>query len=161
MIITFYNQLNDNRVVTKTLGNPIVSLPCSPFGDCSIQTPVITVRQFTGYANVNYCYIDDYGRYYYVTNVIAKSGGLLEIHCKVDVLMTYGDVIKQCSGVCVANELVGTSHIVDNNYPVECRKSTTVYEFEGEPFNIETASNNTYNFVLNVAGGENIEPSGS
>lgn len=157
MNITFYNQLNDNRVLSKNLGAPIHTAVCTPFGECSLHSPVITVRQFNGYANINYCYIDDYGRYYYITDMIAKSGGILEVHCRVDVLKTYDAVIRQSVGVCVANEHVGASHIADKNYPLDIRKNTTVYEFEGDPFNTETATDYTYNFILNVAGGENLE----
>ena len=158
MNITFYNQLNDNRVLTKNLGAPIHTAECTPFGECSLHSPVITVRQFTGYGNINYCYIDEYNRYYYITDIIAKSGGILEIRCKVDVLKTYDNVIRQCSAVCTANENVGATYITDTRYPLQCRKSTTVYEFEGEPFNTETATDNTYNFVLTVAGGTAAEP---
>lgn len=158
MTITFYNQLNDNRVIDKILGDPVHSAVCTPYGECSIFTPVITVRQFNGYANINYCYIDDYGRYYYITDVVAKSGGILEIHCRVDVLKTYGDVIKLSRGVCVANENVGSSYIPDENYPVTNKRGTDFYEFEGDPFNTTTASNISKNFVLNVAGGEYLEP---
>lgn len=158
MTVTFYNQLNDNRVLSKSLGDAVHSASCTPFGECSLHNPVIVVRQFSGYGNVNYCYIDDYARYYYVTDVVAKSGGLLEIHCKVDVLKTYDAVIRQCAAVCISNEMLGSSYIIDKNFPVDIRKKTTVYKFEGEPFNTETASDSSYNFVLTVAGGEHIEP---
>jgi hypothetical protein len=153
MTISFYNQLNDNRVLVKDLGEAIHTSTCTPYDECSIHNPVIKVRQFNGYANVNYCYIDEYGRYYYITDVIAKSGGLLEIHCRVDVLMTFKDVIKVSRGVCVANENVGSSFIPDENYPVIIKRGNDVYEFEGDPFNTETATAISKNFVLNVAGG--------
>lgn len=157
MTVTFYNQLNDNRVLSKNLGNAVHSCVCSPFGECSLYSPIITIRQFNGYANINYCYIDDYGRYYYITDIVAKSGGILEIHCKVDVLKTFDAAIRQCSAVCTANENIGSGYVPDQNFPLDVRKTTTVYEFEGNPFNTESASDNTYNFVLNVAGGENVE----
>lgn len=158
MTVTFYNQLNDNRVVNKNLGEALHTSVCTPYGDCSLHTPVLIVRQFTGYANINYCYIDDYGRYYYITDVVAKSGGILEIHCKVDVLKTYGEVIKLSRGVCIANENVGSSYIPDDNYPVINKRGTDVYEFEGDPFNTTTATNISKNFVLNVAGGTGGTP---
>lgn len=158
MNITFYNQLNDNRVIDKNLGEALHTSVCTPFGACSLHSPVIVVRQFTGYANINYCYIDDYGRFYYITDVIAKSGDILEIHCKVDVLKTYGEVIKLSRGVCIANENMGVSYIPDENYPVINKKITKYYEFEGDPFNTTTATDITKNFVLNVAGGEAAEP---
>ena len=72
-------------------------------------------------------------------------------------MKTFDAVIRQCSAVCTANENIGSGYVPDQNYPLDVRKSTTVYEFEGNPFNTETASDNTYNFILNVAGGENVE----
>ena len=158
MTITFYNQLNDNRVVSKNLGEALHSAECTPLGECSIQNPVIMIRQFNGYATVNYCYISDYGRYYYITEVIAHSGDLLEIRCKVDVLMSFGDVIRQCTGVCTANERIGTSYVVDKNLPLDTRKVMSVAEFSDSDFNQDSANELTHNFVINVAGGESEEP---
>lgn len=155
MTITFYNQLNDNRVLTKILGEPIHTAVCTPFGECSLHSPTITIRQFTDYANVNYCYIDDYNRYYYITDIIAKSGGILEVHCKVDVLKTFDTVIRQCGAVCIANEKIGSTYVIDPNLPLDVRKTIVAKEFPTTIFNQDSATQNTRNFVLTVAGGEN------
>jgi hypothetical protein len=158
MTITFYNQLNDNRVVSKTLPEPLHSAECTPCGECEIQNPVITVRPFKGYGQVNYCYIDDYNRYYYITSVTVKSGGLLELRCKVDVLMSFGNAIRDCRGVCVANENVGSSYVPDKNLPIDLRKKTKAYMFSDSDFNVGTATDTSNNFVLNVTGGNAAEP---
>lgn len=158
MEVQILNTISDYRVLNKTY-TTIATAQSEPFGELDIDTPVIRIKPFTGFASANAFYIPEFLRYYIITKVKRISGNIIEIYGKVDVLSTFKDVIKQCKGVCVANEKLGSSHITDPNYPVDLRKNTTVYEFEGDPFNVETASDASYNFILNVAGGGQIEPS--
>lgn len=157
MEVQFLSSISDSRTVTKRF-TPVATLQCEPFGTMDILSPVLRVRPFTYFASCNYVYIPEYLRYYSINKCVRVSGDILEVYCTIDVLSTYDNVIRQCRGVCVANQNVGSSHIVDTNYPLDIRKNTEVYEFEGEPFNTETATDQTYNFVLNVAGGTYLEP---
>lgn len=45
-------------------------------------------------SNVNYVYVEEFGRYYYVTNIVAETNQLWAVHCHVDVLMSYKEEIK-------------------------------------------------------------------
>ena len=156
MEIHLLNTSSDPRVINKNA--EIVAITnCEPFGVLDIDNPIIRVKPFTGFGVVNCCYIPDLGRYYSIRRTVRLSGNIIEIYGTIDVLWTYANVILQSSAVCVANEFVGASHIADKNYPLDIRKNTTIYEFEGDPFNTETATDYTYNFILNVAGGENVE----
>lgn len=157
MEITFFNSISDPRTVTKDL-TQIAIAQCEPFGTMDINNPIIRVKPFTYFASVNYFYIADYLRYYSVQKIVRISGDILEIYGTVDVLMTYDNAIRQCRGVCISNENIGAGFVVDNNYPLDVRKKTEIYEFEADPFNTETATDATFNFVLNVAGGTYIAP---
>lgn len=158
MEVQILNTISDYRVLNK-IYSPVAVTQCEPFGELDIDEPILHIKPFTGFASANAFYIPDLLRYYAITNVKRISGNILEIKGKIDVLSTFKDVILQCKGVCVANEHIGTSHIVDTNYPLDVRKSTECYEFDGDPFNTEIASDSSYNFVLNVAGGGAVEPS--
>lgn len=157
MEIQFLSSISDSRTVTKNF-TPIAITQAEPFGTFDIVNPVLRVKPFTNFANANYFYIPEYFRYYAVQKAVRISGNIIEIYGVIDVLSTYDNVIRQCRGVCIANQNVGSGYIVDKNYPLEIRKKTEVYELEGDPFNTETATDNSYNFVLNVAGGTYIEP---
>lgn len=37
----------------------------------------------------NYCYISEFGRYYFINNITSVRNGLWKIDCSVDVLMSY------------------------------------------------------------------------
>jgi hypothetical protein len=152
MEVQILNTISDYRVLDKQY-TPIAITQCEPFGELDIDTPVLRIKPFTNFASANAFYIPDFLRYYIITKVKRLSGNIIEVSGRIDVLATFKNVIRQCKGVCVANENVGASHVVDNNYPLDVRKITECYEFEGEPFNTETASDESYNFVLNVAGG--------
>lgn len=68
--------------------------------DTSIIDPVILIDfdaslvPETIVKKINYAYIETFGRYYYVTNIIVQSTRLWEVHMHVDVLMTYRDEIR-------------------------------------------------------------------
>ena len=47
----------------------------------------------------NYVYIEEFGRYYYVTGISSVSNALVAVSCHVDVLMTYNTYIRQLSAV--------------------------------------------------------------
>lgn len=157
MEIRLMNTSSDPRTVTKSAAIIAVT-QAEPFGEFDVDMPVLRIKPFDGFASVNCFYIPEYQRYYAVTKCKRISGNILEIYGQIDVLWTFDTAIRASKGVCVANQHIGTSHIADPNYPVDLRKKTTVYEFEGEPFNVETATDNTYNFVLNVAGGSATQP---
>jgi hypothetical protein len=46
--------------------------------------------------DTNYCYITEFGRYYYITKIEPQSAGMCYIYCHVDVLMTYKNEIRNC-----------------------------------------------------------------
>lgn len=66
--------------------------------ETSIIDPAIlidTVSQSDMIAQVNYLWVETFGRYYYVTDIVSIRDQLWEVHCHVDVLMTYKSQIKQ------------------------------------------------------------------
>lgn len=156
MEIHLLNTSSDPRTLAKT-AQTIAVTECEPFGVFDIESPILRVKPFTGFGVVNAFYIPEYMRYYSISKTVRLSGNIIEIYGSVDVLWTYKEAIRNCSAVCISNENIKAGFVPDNNFPVDVRKETIVYQFEGEPFNTETASDSTYNFVLNVAGGEASE----
>lgn len=52
----------------------------------------------------NYCYVEEFGRYYFITNIVSVNFTLWEIHCHVDVLMSYKDQIKEQTAIVARQE---------------------------------------------------------
>lgn len=59
--------------------------------DCSILNPVFDCAGVSD--DVNYIYASDFGRYYFVTDVVHITNDRIQIHCAVDVLATYKTAI--------------------------------------------------------------------
>lgn len=54
--------------------------------------------------DANYLYIEMFRRYYYITNIVSTHYKLWEIHCHVDVLMSYKDQILANTAVVARQE---------------------------------------------------------
>lgn len=65
--------------------------------------------------NFNYCYIDKFKRYYYVTEPVSVRQNLWELTMQVDALMTYKDSLLKCEGYIDRNEYIQNKMIIDNN----------------------------------------------
>lgn len=100
MTIKFYNNLSDKIIVDKNitqLGNDMTGTLRE---NCSVIDPVIKVEGTVGsnLTTCNYAYISEFGRYYYITNIVCV-GNLFEVHMHVDVLMSYRGDIRTNSAV--------------------------------------------------------------
>lgn len=97
--ITFFQNLSDNNVVNKNLihltyGNDNI-VPLEITHDCSFAKPVFVLGSANfDFEHCNYLYFEDFNRYYYIEDIIIKSNKRIELHCRVDVLMSFADFIR-------------------------------------------------------------------
>lgn len=152
MNLNFYTTSDAPNVLTKTLTavKAITGAVCKE--NCSVISPVFIVAYDANLLTANYAYCTEFSRYYFITDITVMTGGRLQISCRVDVLGTYGATLKTLTALMTRTESE-PSEVVDNYLPLKRNKITKVYEFTGGDFNIDTATNNDYNFVLNIMGG--------
>lgn len=114
MTIKLYHNDSDKRTVNKTLSNEGALTGAVIIDDTTILEPRLKVRD-NGIIMVqyNYCYIADFKRYYYITNITVSNGYIL-IDCKVDVLMSYANEIRACTGVIARQENVWSGYLDDS-----------------------------------------------
>ena len=144
MNLTFYSNSSPIEAVTKEL-TELVTLTGALREESSVIDPIITVEGITQYlAQLNYAYIPDFGRYYFVRNIESIRTGLWQISCHVDVLYTYRDAIRENSGIVARNENLYDLQINDGMF--KTRQNPRIVQV---PF---PAGFNTWNFVLAVAG---------
>lgn len=81
---------------------------------CSIIDPIIQVEGLSGsdLPYINYCEIVEFGRYYYIKDIVCV-GKLFELHCHIDVLMTYKDQLKSIPAVIARQETVNNVMLTD------------------------------------------------
>ena len=81
---------------------------------CSVLEPIIKVEGISAadIPYINYAEIVDFGRYYYITDIVLV-GKLYEIHCHIDVLMTYKDQLKNIPAVIARHETTNNVMLTD------------------------------------------------
>lgn len=97
MNITFYNTKDPKEKVVKTLYNgygTTVQLKAPT----DVLKPVIIVGS-VDVANYNYCYIPDFKRYYYISDITTDYGNISGRECQVDPLMSYSSQIKALNAI--------------------------------------------------------------
>ena len=99
MIINFYINSSENNKLEKSISQQF-SLSGNLRSECSITDPIILIQADAGtFAGINYMYIPTFERYYFINDVRSVRNGFVEINAHVDVLMSFADGIKNCSGI--------------------------------------------------------------
>ena len=94
----------------------------------------------------NYCIIEEFGRCYYITNIISVTNNLWEFHLHVDVLMSYRDQLRLQSGIVSRQEYKRNMYVDDGWFMAQQNphKYTRVFS-NPTPFEHQE-------FVLAIAG---------
>ena len=85
MIINYWTAFSKRKNSTKQPSSG-TQLDVKLKDDCSIINPVFESAQMP--ANVNFIYVPDWGRYYFVNNVIYTTKTIKNFICEVDCLAT-------------------------------------------------------------------------
>lgn len=102
-------------------------------------------------AKCNYFSLPKFDRYYYITDIIMKKGQCIEIHGKVDVLMSFKDDImssSQNTQLIVRQEVKKNNYLVDSEMPLSTKKQIIEHEFG------DTLTDSGY-YILATVGGAN------
>ena len=151
MTINLYNISDDPRKVVKTLGSA-TALQCELVYPSDLLNPTIRISAASWSASLNYMYIPDFSRYYFITEVTYENGGAVTIQGRVDPLMSYSSSILGLSVNVIRQETGGLTNIVDNQITVTPKQDVSFVKSMLTPFNIRT-SGLGINFCLCVAGG--------
>lgn len=104
MELKLYQNKSDKLEVTKSI-DLIDTKSCELKEDTSIITPTFLLSGgVDDYADVNYAYVADFLRYYYIENVTSAGNGMVYISCRVDVLMSFASAIRNNYAIIARNE---------------------------------------------------------
>lgn len=144
MTIEFCNNSSPVNAVYKTT-DLVISLTGTLREESSIINPVITVSGIDDYvSSINYAYIPEFARYYFVTNIESVRNGLWRVSMHVDVLYTYSEDILSNYAIIERNENEYDLHLNDGLFQTQQNPRIAQYPFP--------SGFNTWNFVLAVAG---------
>ena len=91
MDIVLYVCSSERQAINKTLSSG-TTLTGSLRGESSVISPSFLIEH-SNPSGFNYCYISDFGRYYFITNITSVRTGIWRIDCAVDVLMSFKNQI--------------------------------------------------------------------
>lgn len=126
MRIYLYSNKSDKNVVAKNI-TKIAEVAGTFRGSVSLLDPVIELAGIDEYIDrINYIYIVEFGRYYYINSISSIRNGLWALNCHIDVLMSWKDQIKKLTAIVRRQENEYNLAIYDNRIITE-QKSYTQY----------------------------------
>ena len=119
--------------------------------ETSITDPSIIIEYAGALQNVNYFYIPQFQRYYFVTDITAVRAGLWKISGHCDVLTTALKLssLADCIGVTKKQENQNNLYLNDGTFRVYQDPIVTTKLFP--------SGFNSFNYVLAVAGGRQTQ----
>ena len=115
MNITFYKNSSEKEKIGKSLSGGL-TLSGNLRDECSITSPSILVEA-TSLVDYNYCYIPEFKRYYFISDITSVRNNLWRVSLKCDVLESFKSDILNSS--CIVNKQQNQSYsnnIDDGSY---------------------------------------------
>lgn len=109
---TFSKKVNS----TAQPSNPVITVSCSLKDNSGVLNPVLEIDMTNNPGNLNYCYIQQFSRYYWV-NDWTWILGRWEVSLTVDAMATYRTQIGNSTHYVLRSSYRYNPNIVDNMYP--------------------------------------------
>lgn len=119
MTIELYQNLSDNKVIDKkiTLLKTLENVKLLDEFDTLKPRLKVSRETFSElYDKCNYCYIPDFGRYYFVEKTLESN--FVYLRCSVDVRKTYASALRGLTCTVTRNENLKNGYLHDSNYSV-------------------------------------------
>ena len=145
MTLKLYTNSSDRNHLDKVITQQGSDISGTLRADCSIVDPVITIESITGFnlSSCNYAYISEFGRYYYITNIVCK-GKLYELHMHCDVLMSFKSQIRGNSAVIARNESTYNLYLADGVFKTYANPHYQIKKFP--------SGFSGFHYVLTISG---------
>lgn len=130
MNIQLCSNTSENNTINKKI-SVISSVDAVIKGAISMEKPVLILQYDGSVDDINYVIINEFGRKYFITDLINLTGGRYEIHTKVDVLESFKNKILNLN--CIVNKQSGRNnsnmYYNDNSYITQCTESNFIINF--------------------------------
>ena len=137
----------DKRYLSKST-SVVKKVNCKIKEGTSIINPTVVIGKMSASSirKCNYAYISDFGRYYFINDIIETTANQLEISMHVDVLKTYASQIRSISTLILRQENVYSPYYEDKEALVRVNRFR-------EKKNIGTVGGSDTNYYLTVNNG--------
>lgn len=152
MEITLYSSAADPRDLYKgTHLTQIAVVDAEPFFPIQVTTPIFRLAYNQSFKSINYCYVPELGRYYFISRMTLESGNAMIIYCDCDVLMSFRNDILNLDCICTRNEYDFDKYIQED-IPCSVEATTVNYiPLSSTPFEVPDTENGSY-YILNLNG---------
>ena len=148
MQVIFYSCADDRRTVNKTL-TQITTADCDVWDSCNIKDPTLLLDYAANLTGVNYAFIPDWNRYYYVSSPTIENGTQLIAELHEDCLMSWKTGILNLNATVVrtAQNGKGNLYLDDGKFKILNFPRIQTKKFPN-------SLSKGLNYVLTIAGGE-------
>lgn len=116
--------------LNKNLSNE-QSFECVLKKPTSVTEPILLLTIESNPSQYNYCYIPEFKRYYYINDIISFRNNFWEIHCRVDVLMSFKDSILSSYAILDESTKTGVNNYLSNDvWNSMVKDKTTIIQFQ-------------------------------
>jgi len=144
MNVKFYVNNSEYNTIRKEI-QEVLSFTGTLRGDSSLIDPIITVEANSNLIpTINYCYIPEFERYYFVNNITSIRNNLWEFRMHVDVLMTYADAILENYAIIQRNAYEYDLLLNDGIFVTQQNPRKSAHQFP--------SGFDHYDYVLAIAG---------
>lgn len=148
MTIVFYNNYSEKNVINKIIDSlTALTLTGELRQSTSIKTPVIMIESDVSIIGFNYCYITEFSRYYFITDIKSVRNGLWEVSMRVDVLMSFKDDIL------ASEAIIDHETAPDNNNYLNSDIWDSTVKDKTDIINFSSGLSETGGYILITAGG--------
>jgi hypothetical protein len=127
MIVELKYNSSDNNTINKNISS-ISCVNCILKDPVDIEKPRIILDTFN-YSNVNYVYIPEFNRSYFITDITNLTGGRVELALDVDVLESFKSSILSLSAIIEKQQNTGNKYFNDGSFNVLASEFVQSYNF--------------------------------
>lgn len=142
LMINLYINTSDNNVVEKKLTSVFSNVAYEFKTETSQTNPIILMDRNFWQSGINYIYISELNRYYFIKDVKFMTGKLIALECEVDVLMSFKNELKKETAILERQTNLANLYFNDSELPIENRINQTFKLF---PKGLE---NHAYYYLL-------------
>lgn len=145
--ISLFKTASENNRVVKVLTDE-KQLSGELRNQTSVLNPTIRIESADNISGYNYCYISEFGRYYYITDIVSVRTNCWVVSLRCDVLMSYKDEIQSMNVILNNTQETGLSNYLASPNWVSLVKTKT--DIKSFPSGLSEQGE----FILITAGGD-------
>lgn len=154
MEVQLYQNTSDSNYLTKSI-TLLHTIDCNIKQDTTIMNPqlLISALPLSELSKCNYCYIPSLGRYYFIDNINMGQGGISQVNCSVDVLMSFKSQFLSNRAIVQRQEDKYNLYLDDGSFMVYANNLMQTKEFPLGFGTIDGSLANSHSYIVEILGG--------